>query len=77
MANDASTDDTEAIAKRCGGRILYTRKQNPGPAAVRNRGLQMSCWEVTGFLDVEDLWSENKLSLQLVDQWRTNHWKLF
>jgi len=64
IVNDGSTDNTEAIAKRYGNDILYARQEKRGPAAARNKGLQMSHGEIIGFLDADDLWSENKLSLQ-------------
>jgi glycosyltransferase involved in cell wall biosynthesis len=65
VVNDGSKDNTETIAGRYADHIIYTRQENRGPAAARNRGLQMSQGEVIGFLDADDLWSENKLSLQL------------
>jgi len=64
VVNDGSTDNTEAVAKRYGNDILYARQERRGPAAARNKGLHMSHGEVIGFLDADDLWSENKLSLQ-------------
>lgn len=36
-----------------------------GPAAARNRGLKMAKGNVIALLDVDDLWSDNKLKLQL------------
>jgi len=65
VVNDGSADNTETIAGRYGDRIIYIRQENRGPAAARNRGLQMSHGKVIGFLDADDLWSGNKLSLQL------------
>ncbi len=65
VVNDGSTDNTETVAGRYSDHIIYTRQENRGPAAARNRGLQMSRGKVIGFLDADDLWSRNKLSLQL------------
>ena len=65
IVNDGSTDNTEAIAKRYGKDIIYARQEKRGPAAARNKGLQMSQGEFIGFLDADDLWSGNKLLLQL------------
>ena len=65
VVNDGSTDDTETVARRCGRDIIYAVQENLGPAAARNRGLRMASGNIVGFLDVDDLWSENKLSLQL------------
>jgi glycosyltransferase involved in cell wall biosynthesis len=65
VVNDGSTDNTETVARRYGNDIMYIQQENRGPAAARNRGLQMSLGDVISFLDVDDLWSGNKLSLQL------------
>lgn len=65
VVNDGSTDNTETIARRYADHIIYIRQENRGPAASRNRGLQMSHGDIIGFLDADDLWSENKLSVQL------------
>lgn len=65
VVNDGSTDNTEAVARRYDKDIMYVRQERRGPAAARNRGLHISRGEVIGFLDADDLWSEDKLSLQL------------
>lgn len=65
VVNDGSTDDTETVARRCGRDIIYVVQENLGPAAARNRGLRMASGDIVGFLDVDDLWSENKLRIQL------------
>ena len=65
VVNDGSADNTEAIAKRYEKDIIYVRQENRGPAAARNRGLHMSHGEFVGFLDADDLWSTNKLTLHL------------
>lgn len=65
VVNDGSTDNTEAVAKRYDKDITYVRQERRGPAAARNKGLHISRGEIIGFLDADDLWSEDKLSLQL------------
>ena len=65
VVNDGSTDNTETIAKQYDNDIIYVLQENSGPAAARNKGLRMASGGIIGFLDYDDLWSDNKLSLQL------------
>ncbi len=65
VVNDGSTDNTETIAGRYAERIIYVCQENRGPAAARNRGLELAHGDIIGFLDSDDIWSGNKLSLQL------------
>ena len=65
VVNDGSADNTETIAGHYGKDIIYVGQENCGPGAARNKGLQIAAGGVVGFLDVDDLWSEDKLSLQL------------
>jgi len=65
VVNDGSTDNTETIAKRYRDHILYTKQENRGPAAARNKGLELARGDIISFLDADDLWPEKKLSLQL------------
>lgn len=65
VVNDGSTDNTEIIAKLYDNDIIYALQKNSGPAAARNKGLRMASGSIIGFLDHDDLWSDNKLSLQL------------
>jgi glycosyltransferase involved in cell wall biosynthesis len=45
-------------------RLLHTEKQS-GPAAARNRGILSAHGDFIGFLDADDEWPENKLSILL------------
>ena len=65
IVDDGSTDRTAELAKGLRGEIRYMYQQNQGPAAARNRGLKMARGNVIGFLDVDDLWPNNKLHLHL------------
>jgi glycosyltransferase involved in cell wall biosynthesis len=65
IVDDGSTDNTAKIAADFQDLVHYLYQPNTGPAAARNRGLLTAKGDVIGFLDVDDLWSENKLKLQL------------
>jgi glycosyltransferase involved in cell wall biosynthesis len=65
IIDDGSTDSTAEIAVGLKGDVHYIYQPNSGPSAARNRGLRIARGNVIGFLDVDDLWTENKMSLQL------------
>jgi len=65
IVDDGSTDNTAKIAGHFENEVICVHQENRGPAAARNKGLQKARGDVISFLDVDDLWSENKLSLQL------------
>jgi len=65
VVNDGSTDETAEIATQLNGPIRYVDQPNQGPAAARNYGLTLAQGEFIAFLDVDDQWPPDKLSLQL------------
>lgn len=65
VVDDGSTDNSAAVAKQFGDRIQYLYQENSGAAMTRNRGIEQSHGEYLSFLDADDLWTKNKLSLQL------------
>ena len=65
LIDDGSTDDTAAIANRYQGQIQYHYQAHAGVAAARNQGLVLASGSWIGFLDVDDLWSPEKLKTQL------------
>jgi len=65
VVDDGSTDGTAKIISSYGNWIRYVHQANAGPAAARNRGLALAQGELIGFLDVDDLWPEGKLALQV------------
>ncbi len=66
IVDDGSTDDTaQKVETLCDPRILYVYKENQGPAAARNHGLNLVRGEYIAFLDVDDLWEPHKLEMHL------------
>ncbi|HEX7025491.1 MAG TPA: glycosyltransferase [Gemmatimonadales bacterium] len=65
VVDDGSTDGSAAIAARCGGPVRCLFQPNRGPPAARNAGFRMARGELIAFLDADDLWSEDRLAVQL------------
>lgn len=45
--------------------IRYVYQNNQGPAAARNRGIELASGQIIAFLDQDDLWLPEKLSRQV------------
>src|ERR671924_2313726 len=54
VVDDASTDDTPAVAARMGVRVLRLA-ENSGPAAARNHGARHTRGEILFFVDADVL----------------------
>jgi glycosyltransferase involved in cell wall biosynthesis len=65
IVDDGSTDGTKEIATSFEENVRYTYQRHSGPVVARNRGLGMAYGDVIGFLDADDLWLRNSLSLRL------------
>lgn len=65
VVNDGSTDDTATVLKKYAGRIKLILQENRGVSAARNRGIIEASGEYVAFLDADDLWFSNKLSVQI------------
>jgi glycosyltransferase involved in cell wall biosynthesis len=64
IIDDGSTDGSAAVAARYPA-ARYIRQENAGVAAARNRGIAESRGEAIAFLDQDDLWERQKLTLQV------------
>jgi glycosyltransferase involved in cell wall biosynthesis len=62
--DDGSTDQTWEIIRSYGDRVRAFQQANAGPAAARNTGLRESKGELIAFLDADDRWFPEKLSIQ-------------
>jgi glycosyltransferase involved in cell wall biosynthesis len=66
VVDDGSTDGTaDVVAQAAGPDLHYIRQANSGPPAARNTGVRAARGAVLGFLDADDLWTDDKLALLL------------
>jgi glycosyltransferase involved in cell wall biosynthesis len=64
VVDDGSTDDTRKQVELAGGARLISQR-NAGPSAARNRGIAAAEGEYVAFLDADDLWTPDKLAVQM------------
>lgn len=64
VVDDGSTDDTAAVVSQFGDSVRYLYQTNSGPAAARNTGINAATGELIAFLDHDDFWTPDKLSVQ-------------
>ena len=64
VVDDGSSDRSREIALSYPG-IKYLYQQHSGVAEARNRGIHNACGNFLAFLDSDDLWLPEKLSLQM------------
>jgi glycosyltransferase involved in cell wall biosynthesis len=65
VIDDGSTDNSATVAASFGSLVRYYFHQNSGLGASRNRGIELANGEFCAFVDSDDLWTEDKLSLQM------------
>ena len=68
VVDDASTDDTVDIVKRCDSRgipvrIIQNQKNSGGPARPFNTGIAAASGPLIATLEQDDLWHKDKLAL--------------
>ncbi len=64
IVDDASTDDTPALAQSFGGCVRYLRVAHGGAGAARNRGVEAAVNPLIAFLDSDDEWLPGKIQVQ-------------
>lgn len=64
IVDDGSVDDTQDVVAQFGKDVRYIYQDNQGVGAARNRGVEAASGEWLAFLDSDDLWLPDKLSLQ-------------
>lgn len=65
VIDDGSTDDTAAVLRKFGNRIIHRHQINRGVSAARNLGLSLAMGSLIAFLDSDDLWHPQKLESQV------------
>lgn len=61
VVDDGSTDDSIALVKAYSHTITVVQQTNQGPAAARNKGLELATGTYMAFLDADDYWEPNFL----------------
>lgn len=64
VVDDGSVDNTQEVVAQFGKDVRYIYQDNQGIGTARNRGLEVASGEWLAFLDSDDLWLPDKLSLQ-------------
>ncbi len=64
VVDDGSTDNSGDIVRNYPDIIIHKFRNNKGAAAARNKGIRMATGTLLAFLDADDIWAHNKLSLQ-------------
>jgi len=62
---DGSTDGSASLAESLGPPVRLVRQPHRGLPAAHNRGVAAAGGELMAFLDCDDLWTEDKLAIQL------------
>lgn len=63
VVDDGSTDRTPDIVRKFAPRVRLLRKANGGQASAFNAGIPEARGEIVAFLDGDDWWARNKLSI--------------
>jgi len=65
VIDDGSADRSADVARNFSKTIRYYYQANSGSGAARNTGVQKASGSFLAFLDADDLWVKEKLSLQM------------
>jgi len=64
VIDDASTDNTAQVVATFGDRVRYVLAPHGGAGAARNLGIRLATRELVAFLDSDDEWHADKVTLQ-------------
>ena len=65
VVDDGSTDSSREIAAAFGNPVRVVRQRFANPVMARNYGMTLAAGEFFAFLDQDDLWIPEKLTLQM------------
>ena len=65
VMDDGSKDETPEVAEALGDKIKYIRQENQGLSATRNNGIQVCQYDYIAFLDADDEWDKDYLSIMM------------
>jgi glycosyltransferase involved in cell wall biosynthesis len=65
VVDDASSDDTAALAESFGPQVRVIRAEHGGIGATVNRGMVEACGELIASIDADDRWLPGKMERQL------------
>jgi len=65
VVDDGSVDGTAEVVGKYPPPVRYIYRKQAGPSASRNHGIKQAAGDFIGFLDDDDLWSPDKLAVQL------------
>jgi glycosyltransferase involved in cell wall biosynthesis len=65
IVDDGSTDNTIERLQTYGPKLRYIQQENGGIGAARNAGIAQATGEFLAFLDSDDCWTPDKLTLQI------------
>lgn len=65
VVDDGSKDDTKEVLKKYKKKIKYVYKENGGVSSARNLGVKEASGDWIAFLDSDDEWTPDKLSVQM------------
>lgn len=65
IVDDGSTDGIQTVLQQYGDKLVNIKQDNKGVSAARNRGIAEANGELVAFLDSDDQWLPDKLSVQV------------
>lgn len=65
VVNDGSPENVDYFLNKYSDKIIYHYQENLGPAAARNKAMELATGDIFAFLDSDDLWLPQKVELQL------------
>jgi glycosyltransferase involved in cell wall biosynthesis len=65
VVDDGSTDETNQVVQSYGAKVRYIRQDNAGDGPARNAGIAAAQGDWIAFLDHDDEWLPDRLTLQM------------